>query len=67
VVEVLREHAIGGEGTETENYLRLATLRYLLLRTHEWTDDVIRRLLGELRPPAKDDDTLVHQILKEIR
>jgi hypothetical protein len=42
-------------------------LRYLLLRTHEWTDEVIERLLGEVSSPSPVDDTLVHQILKEMR
>jgi hypothetical protein len=67
VVEVLSEADIGGEGTETERYLRVAMLRYLLLQTHDWTDEVIERLLGEVRPPSADDDTMVHQILKEMR
>ena len=41
-------------------------IRYLLLHTHDWTDEVIERLIGDLRPPAADDDTMVHQILKEM-
>jgi hypothetical protein len=67
VVQVLREAQIGGPGTETERYLRIAQLRYLLLQTNEWTDEIVERLLGDLRPPARDDDTMVHQILKEMR
>jgi hypothetical protein len=66
VVAVLSEAHIGGEGTETERYMRIAMLRYLLLQTDEWTDDVVERLLGEVRPPAASDDTMVHQILKEM-
>ena len=66
VVQVLNEAHIGGEGTETERYLRIAMLRYLLLTTHEWSDDVVERLLGEVRPPSDRDDTMVHQILKEL-
>ncbi len=66
VVQVLAEANIGGAGTETERYLRIAMLRYLLLQTHEWTDEIIERLLGEVRPPADSDDTMVHQILKEM-
>jgi hypothetical protein len=66
MVEVLNGAGIGGEGTETERYLRIATLRYLLLQTHDWTDDVVERLLGEARPPGATDDTMVHQILKEM-
>jgi hypothetical protein len=67
VVAVLTESAAGGEGTETERYLRVATLRFLLLHTHDWTDDVVARLLGDVRAPGVEDDTLVHQILKEMR
>ncbi len=66
VVRFLREAGIGGGGTETERYLRVAMIRYLLLYTHDWTDEVIERLLGDLRPPSADDDTMVHQILKEM-
>ena len=57
----------GGEGSETERYMRLAMLRYLLLHTHEWTDDILERLLGEARKPGADLDTMVHQFLKEMR
>jgi hypothetical protein len=64
---VLSEAHVGGEGTETERYMRVAMLRYLLLQTHDWTDEVVARLLGEVRPPVADDDTMVHQILKEMR
>jgi hypothetical protein len=66
VAEVLSDPAIGGKGTETERYLRIAMLRYLLLQTHEWTEDVAERLLGEVRAPTAADDTMVHQILKEM-
>jgi hypothetical protein len=67
VVRVLREAGAGGAGTETEQYLRVAMLRFLLLHTHDWTDEVVERLLGELRPPSSADDTMVHQILKEMQ
>lgn len=67
VVQVLNEAGVGGPGTETERYLRITMLRYLLLHTHEWTDDVIERLLGEVRAPAASEDTMVNQILKELQ
>jgi hypothetical protein len=66
VVRVLRDSDLGGTGTEAERYLRIAMLRYLLLHTHEWTDEVIERLAGEVRAPARGDDTMVHQLLKEM-
>ena len=67
VVSVLLDTGVGGPGTEAERYLRIAMLRYLLLQTHEWTDDLVGRLLGEARAPGAEDDTMVHQILKEMR
>src|SRR3954454_4053627 len=66
IVRVLNEPAIGGSGTETERYFRVAMLRYLLLHTHEWSDEVVERLVGEVRRPAAGDDTLVHKILDEM-
>jgi hypothetical protein len=42
-------------------------LRFLLLHTHEWTDEVVERLLAEVRKPTAHDDTLVHQLLGEMR
>jgi hypothetical protein len=66
VVDALSEAQLGGKGTETERYLRIAMLRFLLLQTHEWTGDIIERLLGEARDPAALEDTMVHQILKEM-
>ena len=64
VVAALEEAGIGGAGSETERYLRIAMLRYLLLHTHAWSDDVIERLLGEVRAPQAEDDTMVHQLLQ---
>jgi hypothetical protein len=44
VVRMLKEAHLLGTGTETDAYLRVARERYRLMRTHEWNDDVIRRL-----------------------
>ncbi len=66
VVAALRDGGFGGPGTDTERYLRIAMLRYLLLQTHDWTDEIVERLLGEVRPPSAGDDTMVHQLLKEM-
>jgi hypothetical protein len=67
VVEMLREADLIGSGSETEAYLRVAGLRYLLLRTHEWSDVVVERLRDELRRPSGDQDTMVHRLRKELR
>jgi hypothetical protein len=67
VVEMLKEADLIGRGTETEAYMRVATLRYLLLRTHEWYDEVIERLRGELEKSSLDEDTMVRRLRRELR
>jgi hypothetical protein len=49
VVAMLREADLLGKGTETEAYMRVASERYRLLRTHVWDDEVIEHLRQELR------------------
>jgi hypothetical protein len=66
VVEMLREADLLGGGTETEAYMRVATLRYLLLRTHEWTDAVIEQLRAELETGTMNEDTMVHRLRREL-
>jgi hypothetical protein len=49
VVEALREADLIGRGSDADAYLRVARDRYMLLRTHEWGEDVIARLREALR------------------
>jgi hypothetical protein len=49
VVEALREADLIGRGTETEAYMRAMALRWRLLRTHEWNEEILARLRDELR------------------
>jgi hypothetical protein len=43
-------------------------LRFLLLHTWDWSDEIVERLLGEVRSGGvAQEDTMVHQILKELR
>jgi hypothetical protein len=49
VVEALREADLIGSGTETQAYMRAMTIRWWLLRTHEWNEEVLSRLREELR------------------
>lgn len=69
MVAMLREAAIGGGGTETERYLRVSMLRFLLLQNWDFTEDLAERLAGEVKHPSKaaEADTMTHQILKEMR
>jgi hypothetical protein len=49
VVRMLHAADLIGTGTDAEAYLRVASQRYRLMRTHEWNDEVIARLRRELR------------------
>jgi hypothetical protein len=49
VVAMLREADMVEEDSETEAYLRVAAERYRLLRTHTWSDDVLRRVVAQSR------------------
>jgi hypothetical protein len=50
VVRMLREaDLVGTRQTEAEAYLRVAAERYRLLRTHEWSDEIVARLRREIK------------------
>jgi hypothetical protein len=67
VVEMLREADLVKRGTETESYMRVAHLRYLILRTHNWDDEVIEAVRRELETPSWEEDTMVRRLRKELR
>ena len=48
---MLREADLLGSGTEADAYMRVAEERYRLMRTHEWSPEVIRRL--QERPQSR--------------
>jgi hypothetical protein len=48
VVELLTEADLIGKLTETEAYMKISGLRYMLLRTHSWDEEVIERIRREL-------------------
>jgi hypothetical protein len=47
VVTLLRDADMLGRGTEADAYLRVGADRYRLLRTHQWSEDVLARLRAE--------------------
>ena len=49
MVRMLHAADLIGAGTDAEAYMRVASQRYRLMRTHEWNDQVIERLRQELR------------------
>jgi hypothetical protein len=48
VIHMIEQADLMGSGTHAEAYMRIARERYRLMRTHEWNDEVIRRLRQEL-------------------
>ena len=67
VVDLLGEAGMLGNGTEAETYMRVSALRYLLLLTHAWDDEIVERLrLAIERPGPMDEDTLVHRLRTEL-
>jgi hypothetical protein len=68
VVEMLREAELIRPGmTETEAYMRVSHLRYLLLRTHGWDDEVIDAVRRDLESPGIEEDTMVRTLRRELR
>ena len=68
VVEMLREAQLIPKGvTDTEAYMKVAHLRYLILRTHEWDDAVIDAIRRDLEHPGQEDDTMVRKLRRELK
>jgi len=68
VVEMLREAQLVPKGvSDTEAYMKVAHLRYLILRTHEWTDEVIDAIRRDLEHPGLEDDTMVRKLRRELK
>ena len=68
VVEMLREAQLMPKGvSDTEAYMKVAHLRYLILRTHEWTDEVIEAIRRDLEHPGLEDDTMVRKLRRELK
>jgi hypothetical protein len=55
VVQMLAEVGLTGEGSETDAYMAVVTLRYLLLRTHRWDETVLDALREQMRQPSWED------------
>jgi hypothetical protein len=67
VVEMLHEADLVGKRTETETYMTVAGLRYMLLRTHDWSDAVLDRLREELDAGSPlEQDTMVRRLRREL-
>jgi hypothetical protein len=68
VIAMLREAQLVPKGvSDTEAYMKVAALRYLILRTHEWDDAVIDAIRKDLEHPGLEDDTLVRTLRRELK
>ena len=68
VVRMLAEAQLIPKGvTDTEAYMKVAHLRYLILRTHEWDDAVIDAIRRDLEAPSQEDDTMVRRLRRELK
>ena len=68
VVDMLRvAELMPKNASETEAYMKIAHLRYLILRTHDWDDAVLDAVRRDLESPGIEDDTMVRQLRKELR
>jgi hypothetical protein len=47
--------------------MRVAHLRYLLLRTHQWDEAVVEAVRRDIEDPGLDEDTMVRRLRKELR
>jgi hypothetical protein len=66
VTEMLREAGIARSENETDAYMAVVSLRYLLLRTHEWDEAVLDALRDEMRSPSWEN-TEVRRLRKALR
>jgi hypothetical protein len=55
VVQTLKEVGLATDGSETDAYMAIVTLRYLLLRTHRWDELVLEAVREQMRQPAEED------------
>jgi hypothetical protein len=65
VTEMLKEAGVCSDGGETDAYMAVVTLRYLLLRTHEWDESVLDALREEMRRPSWED-TEIRRLRSEL-
>jgi hypothetical protein len=68
VVAMLKEADLIPKNTSnTEAYMKVAHLRYLILRTHDWDDAVIDAIRRDLESPGAEDDTMIRRLRRELR
>ena len=66
VVEMLREAGIANETNETDAYMAVVALRYLLLRTHDWDESVLDALREQMSRPSWEN-TEIKRLRKTLK
>jgi hypothetical protein len=66
VVEMLREAGVATGASETDAYNAAVTLRYMLLATHEWDEEIFERVREQIEHPAWED-TQIRNLRKDLR
>ena len=65
VTAMLKEAGVCSAGGETDAYMAVVTLRYLLLRTHEWDESVLTAVREEMQRPSWED-TEIRRLRSEL-
>ena len=66
VVEMLREAGVAAKAEETDAYTAAVTLRYMLLATHEWDEEILERVRKQIEHPSWED-TQIRKLRKDLR
>jgi hypothetical protein len=66
IVEMLHEAELATEANETDAYVAVTALRYMLLRTHDWDESVLEALREEMRKPSWEN-TEIRRLRKSFR
>ena len=66
VVEMLREAGVATKADETDAYVAAVSLRYMLLATHEWDEEVLERVREQIERPSWED-TQIRKLRKDLR
>jgi len=66
VVEMLSEAGVATKADETDAYVAAVSLRYMLLATHEWDEEVLERVREQIERPSWED-TQIRKLRKDLR
>ena len=65
-MEMLHEAGVATKAQETDAYVAAVTLRYMLLTTHEWDEEILERMREQIEHPSWED-TQIKNLRKDLR